>query len=236
MALFPEAALSAIAKNRMIESGRWPGSESAFEEAEAAAAANPEPNAGEADLQTLEQRLTAMEQKGTITKPQADAILTDAAPRSLYVSRKLLNGDAVVAWAKSQGFETTVPAGQMHVTVCYSRTPVDWMAMGQAWGEDQDGKLRVAPGGARMLDVYGNLKQAIVLLFNSSDLCWRHEQIEQAGASHDYDNYQPHVTITYDAPTGFDLAAVEPYRGELIFGPEIFEEVDDGWSQALEEE
>jgi hypothetical protein len=232
MAVFPEAALSAIAKNRMIESGRWPGSEAAFEEA----AANPEPAPNESDLLTLEQRVAAMEQSGTITKPQADAILKDAAPRTLYVSRKLLNADALVAWAKGQGFETTVPADQMHVAICYSRAPVDWMAMGQAWGEDSEGRLRVAPGGARMLDVYGNLKQAIVLLFNSSDLCWRHEQLEQAGATHDYDEYQPHVTITYEAPAGFDMAAVEPYRGELIFGPEIFEEVNEDWSQSIEEE
>jgi phage-related protein (TIGR01555 family) len=32
MGIFPETALSAIAKNRIIESGRWPGSETAFEE------------------------------------------------------------------------------------------------------------------------------------------------------------------------------------------------------------
>ena len=56
----------------------------------------------------------------------------DAAPRTLYVSRKLLNAKAVIAWAKSQGFETTLPAADMHVTIAFSQTPVDWMAVGEA--------------------------------------------------------------------------------------------------------
>jgi uncharacterized protein len=39
--LIPDEALSAMAKNRIVESGRWPGSEAAFEEAESAASEPP---------------------------------------------------------------------------------------------------------------------------------------------------------------------------------------------------
>lgn len=234
--LIPDIALSAIAKNSMIESGRFPGSEKAFEEAEAAIAADPsldplnqDPN----QLTTLEQRVGAMEQQGTITPTQKDALLTDAAPRTLYVQRKLLNADAFIKWAKGQGFETTVPASEMHVTVCFSRTPVDWMKMGSGWDQDANGQLKVAPGGARLVEALGD-KGAVVLLFTSSALSWRHEEMVRNGASHDFEEYQPHVTITYDG-SGVDLAAVEPYRGELIFGPEIFQEVVDDWEKDLVE-
>jgi hypothetical protein len=48
--------------------------------------------------------------------------------------------------------------------------------------------------------------------------------------SHDFDEYQPHVTITYEG-SDLDLSKVEPYRGELVFGPEIFAEVVDDWEQ-----
>jgi hypothetical protein len=217
-----------------MESGRYPGIEKAWEEADA----NPEPDSADDpnQLTTLEQRVAAMEQKGTITPAQKDAILTDASPRTLYVSRKLLNADAVIKWAKAQGFETTLPADEMHVTVLYSRAPVDWMKMGQSWDQDQDGKLRVPPGGARVLDQFGSLKDATVLLFSSSSLCWRHEDMIAKGASSDYDDYQPHVTLTYDAPADFDLSKIEPYQGELIFGPEVFAEVKDDWQQSIEEE
>ena len=234
--IFPDDFLMKIAANRIIESGRWPGSEAAFEEAEANAAANPEPDADETQLQTMEQRVAALEQAGTITKPQADALLKDAAPRSLYVSRKLLNAAAVIDWAKGQGFETTVPADQMHVTVLYSRTPVDWMDMGSDWSGDDKGQLRVAPGGPRMLDRFGSMGDAAVLLFNSSALCWRHEDMIGKGATSDYPDFCPHVTLSYDVPAGFDLSAVEPYQGELVFGPEIFAEVQDDWKSTIEEE
>jgi hypothetical protein len=231
---FPSQALSDIAKNRLIESGRWPGAEKAFEDAGNEPSANEAQS--EADLTTLEQRVQTMEKQGTVTPTDAAILLTDASPRPLYVQRKLLNADAVIAWAKSQGFETTLPAGEMHVTVLYSRTPVDWMAMGSSWDQDEQGKLRIAPGGPRMLDQFGSVDTATVLLFSSSSLCWRHEDMVSKGASHDFDDYVPHITLTYDAPADLDVSKIEPYQGELVFGPEIFSAIADDWKSSIEEE
>jgi phage-related protein (TIGR01555 family) len=218
--------------NRMVESGRYPGLEAAIEEAANEGAADPDAQ-DPSQLQTMEQRVTAMEQQGAITAAQKDRLLTDSAPRSLYVSRKLLNADALVKWAKGQGFDTTVPAGEMHVTLLYSRSPVDWMKMGSAWDQDEKGQLKVPPGGARMVTKFDG--GAVVLLFNSSSLSWRHEDMVRNGASHDFDEYAPHVTVTYEAPVGFDPEKVEPYRGELIFGPEVFEEVNEDWKAGITE-
>jgi phage-related protein (TIGR01555 family) len=235
--IIPDVALSAMAKNRIVESGRWPGSEKAFEEAEAAIADDPRldplnPDNQEPDA-TIEQRVAAMEKKGTVTPQDAIRLIRDASPRSLYVSRKLLNGAEFIKWAKGQGFETTVPADELHVTVLFSRTPVDWMAMGSTWSEDDKGQLKVPPGGARLVEPLGD-KGAVVLLFNSSALSWRHEEMVRNGASHDFDSYQPHVTISY-AGSDLDLSKVEPFRGELVFGPEIFTEVVEDWEQSLTE-
>lgn len=233
---FPSVALAEMAKNRLIECGRWPGVEKAFEDAANEPTANEANQQNEGDLQTMQQRLAALEGKGTITPQQKDALMNDAAPRSLYVSRKLLNAKDVIDWAKGQGFTTTLPADQMHVTILYSKTPVDWMEMGSDWAGDDKGQLRIAPGGPRMLDQFGSLKEATVLLFNSSALCWRHEDMIAKGATSDYAEYCPHVTLTYDAPEGLDLSQVEPYQGELVFGPEVFAEIVDDWASDLTEE
>jgi len=148
-------------------------------------------------------------------------IAADAAPRPLYVSRKLVNVAEFAAWAKAQGFpEPRDP----HVTVTFSRAPVDWMAMGDNWSSDQNGNLTIEPGGARIVEPLGD-KGAVVLLFNSSALAYRHEHMRERGASWDFPTYQPHVTIAYDA-SGVDLSKVEPYRGKLVFGPEVFEDLD----------
>ncbi|PYB80803.1 hypothetical protein DMX03_25285 [Pseudomonas koreensis] len=206
--LFPEDALSTAAVNLLVELSVMPGLEAAIEKF---GRELPDGDDDEADLPG-----TAADQ------PVAKKAITDAAPRSLYVSRKVINGAEIIAWAKSQGFESTVPAADLHVTVAYSRNPVDWMKVGESWSGDGKGQLKIAPGGARLIDKFG--EGAVVLLFNSSELAWRHVSIVEAGASWDWPDYQPHITFTYE-PGSVDIDKVEPYRGAIELGPEIFEEL-----------
>ncbi|WP_339100222.1 phage portal protein [Pseudomonas atacamensis] len=206
--LFPEDALSTAAVNLLVELSVMPGLEAAIEKF---GAELPDEDDDDADL------------PGTAAgRPVAKKAITDAAPRSLYVSRKVINGAEVIAWAKSQGFESTVPAADLHVTVAYSRNPVDWMKVGESWSGDGKGQLKIAPGGARLIDKFG--EGAVVLLFNSSELAWRHVSIVEAGASWDWPDYQPQITFTYE-PGSVDIDKVEPYRGAIELGPEIFEEL-----------
>ncbi|MBQ0803001.1 MAG: DUF1073 domain-containing protein [Sulfitobacter litoralis] len=156
-----------------------------------------------------------------------EGTVADATPQTLYVYRKLLNGADVIRWAKSQGFKTTLPASDMHVTIAFSRAPVDWMECGTSY----QSKLEVSAGGPRLIEQFGDAR---VLLFTDGDLKWRHEEIKGAGATWDHPEYQPHVTISYD-PDAPDIADIEPYTGPLIFGPEIFQTVKDNWKEGIEE-
>lgn len=163
---------------------------------------------------------------GTPPEPKPEA--KSSAPRTLYLSRKLLNGDELLAWAAKQGFKNTLKASDLHVTVAYSRRPIDWMEVGDTWTGDSKGNLVVRAGGPRVVERMGD-EGPIALLFASSELAWRNGSIRDTGASWDWPDYQPHVTITYDAE-GVDLSKVEPFRGELRFGPEIFAEIDPSWT------
>lgn len=122
----------------------------------------------------------------------------------------------------------------MHVTVLYSREPVDPIKMGTAWGEDEKGNLTIKRGGPRALERFG--EGALVLQFASWDLLHRHNDMIREGASHDWPEYLPHVTITYSVPDGFDIDAIRPYNGELRFGPEIFEPLDLEWKEKVTEQ
>lgn len=216
--LMPIEALSDALVNELIEDGSLAGLEKAVEE-----------------YGKLSEQEDDSEDEAAAMAPPAkpNPIATqDAAPRTLYVQRKLLNAAEFIDWAKAQGFETTTPANDLHVTIAFSRRPVDWIKVGDTWSGDKDGKLTVAPGGARIVEPLGD-KGAVVLLFNSSELSWRHEAIKRdAEASWDFPSYQPHVTITY-AGGDLDLSKVEPYRGKLVFGPEVFSEVDEDWASKL---
>lgn len=161
------------------------------------------------------------------------AEVADAQPRTLYVRRDVKNAGAIIKWAKSQGFRTTIPASKMHVTIAFSRAAVDWMAMGEAMFGSAE--VTVPEGGPRLLERLGEGGQAVVLSFASSPLSWRHEEMKNKGASWDHDQYQPHVTISWDA-ADLDLSKVEPYRGKIVLGPEIFEEVKESWKESITED
>lgn len=211
--LFPVETLQQAAANAMIETGALPGLEGAVDEHGLDLF---DPDEGD-DLMAMtpEQRREQLRAVG------------DAEPRTLYVSRKVLNAADIIEWAKGQGFTTTLDVADLHVTVAYSRTPLDWMKVGETWEET----VEIAPGGPRLMEQFG---EARVLLFASSSLKWRHEGIKDAGASWDHPDYQPHITISYD-PQSPELAAVAPYTGKIVLGPEIFAEVDEDWAEKAKE-
>ena len=146
-------------------------------------------------------------------------------PRPLYVYRRLINAADVLAWAREQGFDTLVAPEDLHVTITYSKKPVNWFAIDN-FGSFRD-ELIVGPGGPRLVETMGG-KGAVALCFQSPDLQWRHREMMEAGCSWDFPSYIPHITLTYDA-SGVDLAKVQPWTGRLIFGPEIYEPIEQDW-------
>lgn len=150
--------------------------------------------------------------------------VTDALPKSLYVRRDVLNGKEIAKHYRDQGLMTMDPA-KMHVTIIYSKAPVDWFATGQAW----EANITLNPGGARDHAFFGppGLEDSLVLMIKSQELEWRHEIFKGAGAQSSYEEYQPHISLKYyDTPqTGIDLSGIEPWQGKIELGPEIYEEV-----------
>jgi phage-related protein (TIGR01555 family) len=216
--LFTPEELRTVVTNQMIESSFYPGLDQAVAD-----------TGGEWETALEEEKENAkLAAEAAAKAPKPDPML-DAAPRTLYIRRDVLNASEIVEWAKGQGFETVQDG--LHVTIIHTRTPMDWIKVGQDWSIEDDGKLTIAPGGPRLMERFG---EAVVLQFASSRLTWRHEDIKRMGAETDYPEYQPHVTITWAAPD-IDLAKVEPYKGRIELGPEIFEEVNDDWKAGVVE-
>lgn len=159
---------------------------------------------------------------------EPDDVLLDARPRTLYVRRDVMNAEAIAAHFAAQGL-ADLQTDEFHVTIAYSKTPVDWMRMGEDYpsGSDEDGNLCVKPGGVRLVERLG--ESAVVMMFTSSALSWRHQQMREAGATWQWDDFQPHVTLSWNVPRDFALDMVEPWRGEIELGPEIFEEINEDW-------
>lgn len=251
------AVLKEARQNQLIEDGTYPGIEQTIEEfgeefeepqpmlmqPGALPPANENDPAEEITVQAARVRATdakryrvrrdrVMRVGRRVARAMPKKRLTnDAKPRTLYVRRDVLNWAAIAAHFKQQGIKTTV-GKSMHVTIAYSRTPIDWTKVGEAWGQDEKGRVFVKPGGMRMVERLGG--DATVLLFTNNELSWRWCQIKECGASWDWPDYQPHITITYDGPQ--DLSTIMPYQGEIVLGPEIFEEVSDGYKDLIVED
>lgn len=207
--LMPIEALSDALVNELVEQGVLPGLEQKVEEYGTLAEQEP----SEEEMAAA----AALQQAGRQAPPQ---VAKDAAPRTLYVRRDVLNKAEIAAWAQAQNIPDLVD--DLHVTIVYSRAPIDWIKAGNVgeWNQEKNGQLTIPPGGPRVVEPLGNM--TAVLMFASSLLSWRHEEIIRIGASHDFPEYQPHISLTKAA---VDLSTVEPYRGKIVLGPEIFETV-----------
>lgn len=171
-------------------------------------------------------------------KRRAEVAKRGRAP--LYVYRKIVNAAEIAAWCRENGFPTVRDEASMHVTITYSKDPVDWLAMGEPdnWpNPDADGNIKLPAGGPRVLESFGGDNgnpKVVVLAFASNSLSWRHRSMREKGASWKWPDYTPHITLCADAGD-FDFETLKPYSGEIVLGPEVFEPIDEDWNKKIVE-
>lgn len=152
--------------------------------------------------------------------------LSESEGKSLYIKRLLLNSDKLEEWAKEQGFKVIVSPKEMHVTLIYCKEKVNWNKI------TPNTEKYVSKNYGRKVERLGD-KGAIVLIFKDDTLQKRFKEIIDAGAKSDYDVYRSHVTITYHKDDALDLSKIKPYDGQLVFGPEIRNEIDEDWGDKV---
>ncbi|QTC92856.1 DUF433 domain-containing protein [Brevundimonas goettingensis] len=130
----------------------------------------------------------------------------------LLITRRLLNVDDIVSWANRVGFSPLRPLHELHATLVYSRYDIDVEELTLGPSE-----VRVDASGDRRLEAFRD--NAIVLTFESPRLENRSRQAWKSSGWKTEFPAQLHVTLAYgDHPR---LLTLEPYFGELIFGPEV---------------
>lgn len=114
------------------------------------------------------------------------------------------------------------PASKMHTTVLYSRTPVDFPVktdVNETVGRDVQFHVFNTRDG----------KRALVLKIKSDYLTSRHELGNELGASYDFPDYIPHITLSYDV--GDKMFSTKPFKleKELVIDTEYYEDLDLNW-------
>ncbi len=179
-----------------------------------------------------------LDEKDPEVQTQFKKSKTNAKPKPLYVYRSVTNAADIIAHYKAQGVKKIMK--DLHVTLMWSKTPVDWMKVSAPWSYGGDAKTReagtyvVPAGGPRDNDMFGSTftGQCLVLLFNDMELTWRHQALLGMGCSYEFETFQAHVTISWD-PGDIDLDEIEPWTGAIELGPEIFEQIDPDWKASV---
>lgn len=222
--LFMSEEMREVVGNQFVEDGYYPGLGDLLKQ-------NGD-SLPEFDLErrSAEARVTNLENPQPVVSPNR---FGDASPRTLYLRRDVENAADIIKWYKDQGVPEVYAPEAMHVTIIYTKKPIDWMKMGQAW----EASLTIPEGGPRISEKFGDMGDVLVLLFASNELSWRHFQAKELGGESDYEEYQPHISISLRGGD-LDLANIKPWTGPIILGPEIYQEIemDGDWRDKVETE
>lgn len=135
-------------------------------------------------------------------------------PRPLYIQRRVENLDQVEEWALSQGIEEIVLVP--HVTQLSSKKPLKWISLSPTAD-----KIVAHPVG------FEKFGEAVVMVLESPHMQERHDELIEDGASHDFAEYVPHMTISYG---DIDIDSLELPDFPLVLGPEYFDHIGDNSS------
>ena len=169
-------------------------------------------------------RPTSEQQEESMFKRFVAWLKKASGARTLYVRRNVANAEEIVQWAKDNGFAETLQPDDLHVTICFSKKMFHCQNLYPSMNN------LVIKGGNRKIEKLGD-KGAVVLKIESVDLTDEWSFFRRNGASWDYEAYEPHITISYKGGP----VDIEPFSGDIILGPQIFEDVVEDWDEKIVE-
>lgn len=116
----------------------------------------------------------------------------------LYVSAKFseLTLDALENLQRNLKVPNPVPREKFHSTICYSRVNIPYQPASGSFEVANDGHLEIWKHGEYPI---------LVLVLNSDYLQCRHMYARAIGATHDFPDYTPHITLSYNVgPVSFE--------------------------------
>ena len=130
-------------------------------------------------------------------------------------------------WIEENDIGNPIPSSEFHVTILYSdKVDFPWDA------KKYPGGLKVDPH-TYELALFGEEKNILVLKFDSPELAARHHKArDEHGVDWKFDEYQPHVTLSYKVKD-LDLSDLEPPGFPLYFSHEYYKDNDEEYVKKL---
>ncbi len=136
----------------------------------------------------------------------------------LYICRKVQNAEQIHMWYKTQGLSDVIVPEELHTTVVYSTTPVEWH---KTWIAPEGHTIM---GGNREHAIFGEPgDETFVLKMEDKYLADRHHELKERGCTSKWPNYHPHISLSKGMAVPVD--SVDPYPGPIYLGPEHYEDI-----------
>lgn len=102
--------------------------------------------------------------------------------------------DKIYALAKKLGVPKLIPKDKYHVTIIFSKKTIAYKGL-----NDLETPWEVTAKQFHVFPTSSGEKQCLVLKLNAPDLVKQHKSImKEYDATYDFDEYIPHVTLSYD--------------------------------------
>lgn len=113
----------------------------------------------------------------------------------------------LAGWCAANLITDPLAADKYHSTVLYSRKPVE---KAQEIVDTVAKEIELEAVGFKLFDSKEDpAKAALVIELKAPELTALHKKLIAAGGTHDYDDYTPHVTVTYTADPNLDLSSLK---------------------------
>jgi hypothetical protein len=134
----------------------------------------------------------------------------------------------IMEYMKTNKIPNPLISDDLHSTVLYSTTQVDFPALGVL-----SEPMSIDASNIH-LELFGEEdadKRALVMTFESEWLTERHELAMSLGGTHGFPDYLPHITLSYDAKF-FDYAKLEKPQGVIQVASEYIDDLVKDWSDS----
>lgn len=131
-------------------------------------------------------------------------------------------------WCRKNGIPNLVSIESLHTTIIYSKNKID-----------KSNEIHIGAADLKLLnweirgigfDVFKSGEDdVLVLLLKADDLEALHDRFIAHGATHDFENYVPHVTLSYSLTSDFDLGKLYPPSFNLVPATVYTEDLDLEW-------
>ena len=150
--------------------------------------------------------------------------------KGTYGACKYSNESSVILkeWMEHWGIPNPIDPAKFHTTIIYSRAEIDkkyQISISEAEMKKLDWVFSPTE-----LAMFGEGDQRILVLkLLAPQLNEMHETLLLNGATFDYPEYNPHVTLSYDVPEGYDWQRIVPPPVNFIPSSVYFEPLDLNW-------